>query len=226
MEKTVSNLRRMILAAFAIAALLAGIAPGRLRAQTDLADAHEGFVSLFNGKDLKGWKGDPKLWKVKDGVVIGSTVGNKISKNQFLISEAKFSNFVLRASVKLHNHNSGIQFRSEEMPEFVAAGYQADAADGYWGMVYEERKRGILDYWKKMSDADKKKIADAIKPGDWNEYEITADGAHLKLVVNGVTASDFRDPAGAKEGILALQLHAGPDMTVEFKNVRIKELEK
>ena len=158
-------------------------------------------------------------------MIVGSTDGNKIKQNQFLISEAKYKNFILRAKIKLRNGNSGIQFRSEEMPDFVAAGYQADIAKEYWGMIYEERKRGLMDYWKRLSPEEQKKLVANAKADDWNEMEIMAEGDHIKITLNGAVTCDINDPAGAKEGVIALQLHAGPDMKVEFKDLEIKELD-
>ncbi len=190
----------------------------------DTAKGDEGFVPIFNGKDLTGWKGDPRFWKVVDGVIVGSTDQTKAEHNTFLSTEKHYSDFILRAKIKLRNHNSGIQFRSEQLPEYVMAGYQADAADGFWGMLYEERKRGIMDYWKNMSDADKKAVGALAKPTDWNEYEITCKGDHVKMVFNGKTVLDMDDPAGAKEGAIGLQIHAGPAMMVSFKDLKIKEL--
>ena len=184
-----------------------------------------GFVPLFNGTDLDGWDGDPRLWKVEDGEIVGSTDGVTIEHNTFLSTKKEYSDFVLRAKVKLRNHNSGIQFRSEQLPDYVAAGYQADVAEKtYFGMLYEEKKRGIMDYWKAMSEEEQAKTQTYVKQGDWNQYEITCEGDHIKLVLNGHTTCDIIDPEGAKKGIFALQLHAGPEMEVRFKDIEIKDL--
>ena len=188
--------------------------------------AEEGFTPLFNGKDLSGWKGDPRLWKVADGAIVGSTDGVKIEKNTFLFYETKqFSDFVLKAKVKLRNHNSGIQFRSEMRDGYVAAGYQADVADKtYFGLLYEEQKRGILDYWKALSAEEQAKIFSYAKLDDWNQYEITCQGAHIKIMLNGNVVCEIDDLAGARKGYIALQLHVGPDMLVQYKDIEIKEL--
>src|SRR5438270_14012567 len=109
--------------------LLAALAIGSV-----CAFAEEGFKPLFNGKDLSGWDGDPRLWSVRDGMIVGSTEGVSLKDNSFLISKQSYDNFILRAEVKLRNHNSGIQFRSEALPNWVVRGYQADMAeDNYWG---------------------------------------------------------------------------------------------
>ncbi len=189
------------------------------------ANTNDGFVPLFNGKDLTGWKGDPRLWKAVDGAIVGSTDDTKIEHNSFLMTDKKYSDFILRAKVKLRNHNSGIQFRSEILDDYVAAGYQADMAEAeYFGMLYEERKRGILDYWKAMSKEKKDAIQKTVHQGDWNDYEIRCQGHHITLVLNGQVTCDLEDPTGATDGYIGLQLHAGKPMMVSFKDIMIKEL--
>ena len=201
------------------------LAVGLMSCATSYANAPEGFTALFNGKDLSGWQGDSRLWKVKDGVIIGNTEGVKLEHNTFLMTEKKYSDFVLRVKVKLRNHNSGVQFRSEVKEDYAAKGYQADVAEAtYFGMLYEEQGRGILPYWNALSDQERADIFKAAKTGDWNEYEITCEGDHVKMVLNGKVTLDFQDPEGAKEGIIGLQLHAGPGMEVEFKDIYIKDL--
>jgi hypothetical protein len=177
----------------------------------------EDFRPLFNGKDLSGWDGDPRLWSVRDGTIVGSTESVPLTHNSFLISKQSFGDFVLRAEVKLRNHNSGIQFRSEALPDWVVRGYQADmAADNYWGCIYDEKgTRGVLvNGWEKAKPV--------VKLTDWNDYEISCKGDHIQLKLNGVETADLHDSARLK-GILALQLHAGPPMQAYFRNIRIKE---
>ncbi|MBX7257815.1 MAG: DUF1080 domain-containing protein [Candidatus Hydrogenedentes bacterium] len=206
-------------------ATVIGLALALMVSVISFADAPEGFTSLFNGKDLTGWKGDSRLWSVKDGVIVGNTENVKLSHNSFLMTEKKYSDFVLRVKVKLRNHNSGVQFRSEALDDYAAKGYQADVAEAtYFGMLYEEQGRGILPYWNALSDQERADIFNASKKGEWNEYEITCNGDHVKMVLNGKVTLDFDDPEGAKEGIIGLQLHAGPGMQVEFKDIYIKDL--
>jgi len=121
--------------------------------------------------------------------------------------------------MKLRNHNSGIQFRSEALPNWVVRGYQADAAENnYWGSIYEEKgTRGILvNGWKGKAEK-------VVRPNDWNEYEILCQGDHIQLKLNGLVTADLHDSA-RREGIIALQLHRGPPMEVYFRNIRIKVL--
>ena len=104
------------------------------------AEKGDGWVLLFDGKSLNGWDGDPEVWSVRDGMIVGSTDSKTIEANTFLIyQKGEFSDFVLEADIKLRNHNTGIQFRSEREPNWVVKGYQADAAEGnWWGSLYGE----------------------------------------------------------------------------------------
>jgi len=180
--------------------------------------AQDGFKPLFNGKNLDGWDGDPRMWSVRDGMIVGATEGVTMTDNSFLISKKPYRNFILRVEMKLRNHNSGIQFRSEALANWVVRGYQADAAeDNYWGNIYEEKGRGTLvDGWKGKAEK-------VVKLKDWNDYEILCDGDHIRLTLNGLETADLHDSARL-EGIIAFQLHQGPPMEVYFRNVRIKIL--
>jgi type 1 glutamine amidotransferase len=205
------------------------------------ADDDAGFKSLFNGKDLTGWDGNPKFWSVKDGVITGQTTAeNPTNGNTFLIWRlGSIDDFELRLSYRIVGGNSGIQYRSTDHGNWVVGGYQADfeAGKAYSGILYEERGRGILAQRGEQvtigSDGQKKatRIGDTaelqanIKAEDWNDYVITARGNHLVHKINGRVTADVTDEQVEKRaaaGILALQLHAGPPMTVQFKNIRIK----
>ncbi|WAC19790.1 DUF1080 domain-containing protein [Luteolibacter sp. SL250] len=206
---------------------------------------------LFNGKDLTGWSGNPALWSVKDGVIVGKTSADApIKGNTFLIwKDGEVSDFTLTLKYKMtpgdgkKTVNSGIQYRSKVADEanFVVAGYQADFeyGDKYSGILYEEKGRGILaQRGQKVTltqGADAKKptitvtgetgksdeIQAAINKDGWNEYKIIAKGGHLQHHINGKLTVDVTDETaeGAKKGVLALQLHAGPPMQVEFKDI-------
>ena len=214
--------------------------------------AEQGFQSIFDGKDLTGWDGNPKLWSVKDGAITGQTTADNPAKgNTFLIwTNGTVGDFELRCSFKLVPGdaqgfaNSGIQYRSKvvDPANWVVGGYQADMEAGktYTGILYEERFRGIMAErgQKVVWDKDDKKqvvgsVGDAaaieasLKKGDWNEYVIIAKGNHLQQFVNGKQTIDVTDECEAKRamsGVLALQLHAGPPMMAQFKNIRIKSL--
>lgn len=207
----------LALAAFALALLASS--PSRALA------AGEEFTPLFNGKDLSGWTFDERYWSVQNGEIVGSTETNKAERNTFLISEKSYTDFVLRVKVNLRNHNSGIQYRSEVHPGHVLKGYQADVAEQtYFGMIYEEGKRGFMPYWGALSDAEKTAINAAGKVGEWNQYEITCIGSKIKMVLNGKVVADIDDPTGASRGHVGLQIHTGPPMRVRFKDVEILEL--
>ncbi len=183
------------------------------------------FVSLFNGRDLSGWLGDSRLWTVVDGVIVGSTEQVKLTHNSFLSTRTSYSDFVLRASVKILNGNSGIQFRSEQFPDYVVKGYQADiAVEKYFGMLYDEGGRGIMEYWKRMTPQEQADINSVARLDDWNLYEIHCQNDRIKMILNGQAACEIEDPKGASEGIIALQLHTGDPMQVMFKDIAIKDL--
>ena len=192
-----------------LATALAAHAPAR---------AHEP-VALFNGKDLAGWVTPPdkSLFTVEDGEIVGRTKGD-LKKNQFLASEKKYKDFTLKAKVKLRNHNSGIQVRSEAKGDGVVTGPQADAAEGYWGLLYEEGGRGILQQYP-PEEAEK-----IVHKGDWNDFVITFRGKRLTIAINGTTVIDRTDEKFPDEGIVAFQVHTGPAMEVRFKDVTIQEL--
>ena len=198
---------------------------------------------LFNGKDLTGWKGQPEFWSVKDGALTGqSTAENKVKENTFLIwQDGEVGDFELTLQYKIVGGNSGIQYRSKVVKaEYsVVAGYQADFEAGktYSGILYEEKGRGILATRGQkvvIKEGNKKEVTGevgksdeiqaAIKNEDWNEYKIVAKGGILQHFINGKLTVDVTDETavGAKTGVLAFQLHAGPPMTVQFKNIVLK----
>ncbi len=223
----------MLAAGLAIALLIAS--PAGVRAD------EEGFRPIFNGQNLDGWDGNAKFWSVQDGTITGQTTADNPTKgNTFLIwRQAPVDDFVLKLSYKIVGGNSGVQYRSQEVDKWVVAGYQADidSGDTFSGILYEERLRGILaNRGQKVTIDEKgekqvtqvddaKKLQEGIKKEDWNEYEIIAQGNHLTHKINGrVTAEVVDNQTGkrAASGILALQLHAGPPMKVQFKDIRLK----
>ena len=204
--------------------------------------AQEGFKPLFDGKTLAGWDGNPELWSVEDGAITGKTKGpDHLAYNQFLIWRGGVvKNFELRAKIKCSASNSGIQYRSKELAEagkWVVGGYQCDvhANAPYNGMVYEERGRGILVQNGQnviIDDKGDKWLAaerDAVKVDftEWHEYVIIAQGNHLIHKIDGKVTIDLVDHQAknrALEGLLAFQVHKGPAMIVQIKDVMLKEL--
>ncbi|SIN82805.1 protein of unknown function [Singulisphaera sp. GP187] len=194
-----------------------GLAVALTLAATSAGAADGEFKALFNGKDLSGWvtPADKTLFSVENGEIVGRTKGN-LKKNEFLVTEKPYGDFVLKAKVKLRNHNSGIQFRSKRADDGAVSGPQADVANGYWGLLYEERGRGILEQF------DKEKAEALIKKNDWNDFVISAKGDHVTIDINGTRVIDRVDPKFAKEGIIALQVHTGEPMEVRYKDLEIK----
>jgi hypothetical protein len=217
------------------------------------AASDEGFKPIFDGKTLHGWDGDPKLWRVEDGAITGQTTAeNPTPGNTFLIWRGgKPGDFELKLEFRMPDPgfaNSGVQYRSRQEPEkigkWVVAGYQADM-DGenqYTGILYDERGRGILalrgqktavgaDHKPKIVEqfGDHNELAKIVKKNDWNEYHIIARGKHLVQKINDKLMIDVTDNDAKKQrmgGILALQIHAGDPMKVQFRNIRLKELAK
>jgi len=206
-----------------------------------------GFVPIFDGVSLDGWEGDPTFWRVEDGAIVGQTTPEKPTKlNTFLIwRQGRLDDFELRLSYRLTGGNSGVQYRSRELKDvgpFVVGGYQGDIEAGpkYSGIMYEERGRGILalrgqritigpDGAKTPGEpiGTAEDLQKVIRPGDWNELRIVARGDRLQHFINGQQMSELVDGQADKrslEGILALQLHQGPPMKVEFKDVHLKRL--
>ena len=222
-------------------------------AQLSAPPEGEGMKPIFNGKDLTGWDGDPRLWSVKDGVIHGETTAENVAKgNTFIIwKDGKTKDFELRLSFKMNaTNNSGIQYRSRHITDdkvknkWVVRGYQHELRNeskfpNTSSFIYDEGgKRGRMCQvgehviWEPEG---KKVIASDIidqagfeklfKLDDWNEVVIIAKGNHIQHYLNGKLILDFTDNApelALKEGILALQLHAGKPMWAEFKNVRLK----
>jgi hypothetical protein len=211
-----------------------------------------GFQPLFNGRDLAGWKGHSDLWSVKDGAITGVTRAEpKLTHNTFLVyTNRTFGDFELRLSYRMVGGNSGIQYRSRVLRDDifgpVVGGYQADFEAGptYTGILYEEQGRGILAHRGQKTviqadPADPQKhhvevvgtvgdsaaIQAAIHQEGWNEYVIIARGNRLQHFINGlptVEVLDEQETRAARSGVIAFQLHTGPPMLVQFKNVRIR----
>ena len=169
--------------------------------------------SIFNGKDLAGWmSGDMSLWSVEDGEIVGRTAGLK--RNYWLASQYALGDFHFSVDVKLvkNEGNSGIQFRSTPIANDEVKGYQADIGAGWWGKLYEEHDRELL--WKESGEKH-------VKLGEWNKYEILAVGSRVQTWINGQKCVDLDDPQGARQGVIALQLHSGGATEVRYKNLQV-----
>ncbi len=223
-----------------VAGMAAACGSGATAAAAEPADA--GFTPIFNGTSLEGWEGKD-FWTVKDGAIVGTTTPEKPTNgNTFLIwRQGTLDDFELKLKYKIEGGNSGIQYRSHDHGDFVVGGYQADidSTPTYTGINYEERGRGILaERGQRVSiAADGKKSAEeignkdelqkVIKQGDWNDYHIVAKGPKISHFINGKLMSETIDEEQGKrteKGILALQLHAGPPMVVQFKDIQLKRV--
>src|SRR5438552_744888 len=184
----------------------------------------KGFKSIFNGKDLAGWDGNPKLWSVRDGAITGQTTTENPAKgNTFLIwTNGTVNDFELRCSFTIVPGddkgfaNSGIQYRSKILDpnNWVVGGYQADMEAGptYTGILYEERMtRGIMAargekvVWNKECKKEvvgslgtSDELQAAIKQRDWNDYLVIAKGNHLQHFINGKQFVDVIDDCEEK----------------------------
>lgn len=205
----------------------------------------EDAKELFNGKDLTGWEGDPQVWSVENGAIVGRTKDDtQLTDNTFLIwKDGKVGDFKLTLQYRIEGGNSGVQYRSKviDPAKWVVGGYQADIDSGtkFSGILYDEKGRGILAErgqrvtYKREGEPEKETFGDAaelqksIKTKDWNDYEVEVRGARMKHTINGKLMSETvdRDHKHARSGVLALQVHKGPPMTVQFRKIRLEELD-
>ncbi|WP_419580925.1 PVC-type heme-binding CxxCH protein [Stieleria magnilauensis] len=187
----------------------------RGKQQVPMRATEENAAAFFNGTDLSLWRGDPALWSVENGELVGRTDG--LQRNEWIVSDLAASDFRLTVEVKLVDNagNSGIQFRSHAEDGEVS-GYQADIGQGWWGKLYEEHGRKLL--WDQSGEQH-------VRPGDWNKYEVLAQGHHIQTRINDQLCVDLHDPDGAESGIIAFQLHSGGKTEVRFRNMKLEILE-
>ena len=179
------------------------------------------FQSLFNGHDLKGWVVDTKhVWSVKDGMIVGRHRG--LDHNDFLRTQESFRDFELKAKFRLIGGvgNTGIQFRSENaMEPHEVSGYQADVGEKYWGSLYDESRR------KRTLVSPPEEALASLDRGGWNEYVIRAQGNFITLHLNGVRTVHYIEQEHVRrDGFIALQVHKGPGIEVQFKDIQIRTL--
>jgi hypothetical protein len=216
----------------------------------------DGFVSLFDGQTLAGWDGKPGYFSVKDGAIHAeTTAANPLTKNTFLIYTARgFTDFELRFDYKVVGGNSGMQYRSERLPDHVLKGYQADFENQnrFTGMFFEENGRMFLalpgevvtikplDPATRANDAKARATLDKLvfatkeeafahiaDPTAWHAMTIVAKGNKCVHLLDGrvMSVAVDDDPVNARAtGLIGLQVHQGPPMTIDLKNVRIREL--
>ena len=212
---------RIVATLFAVSLLLGSFAVA--------ADKEEGFVPLFDGKTLTGWKqlGGKAKYEVVDGAIVGSSVPN--TSNSFLCTEKNYTDFILEVEFKVDPAlNSGIQIRSNSLPDYKKGqvhGYQVEidpSARAWSAGIYDEGRRGWLFDLKNNEPARK-----AFKQNEWNKYRIEAVGDSIKTWINGVAAADLKDGM-TPEGFIALQVHGVGDRTeplqIRWRNIMLKDM--
>jgi hypothetical protein len=183
-------------------------------------------VAIFDGKTLNGWEGNTNNWRVEGGAIVAGSLDHKQPHNEFLATTKEFGNFELRLQYKLEGSNGfvngGIQFWSRRVPnDFEVSGYQADLGADTDGNLYDESRRN-----RNLVAATKEMREKALRPGDWNNYRIRAEGGHIQLWLNGVKTVDYTesDPSISRRGIFALQIHGGAYAKVQYRNLVLEEL--
>lgn len=178
---------------------------------------------LFAGQSLAGWEGNPSVWRVRDGAIVGGSLdGNP--QNEFLATTQTYADFVLRLEYKLAGTegfiNGGVQFRSTRVapPAAEMRGYQADIGAGHSGCLYDESRRNQF-----LARASDEKIRQLEIPGEWNRYEVRCLGRRLQIVLNGEKTVDYTetDPAIPRDGLIALQIHGACKAEISFRNLTV-----
>ena len=183
-------------------------------------------ISIFDGKTLNGWEGNTNTWRVEDGSIVAGWIERRQPRNEFLATRREYGNFELRLQYKLEGTNGfvngGVQFWSQRVPnDFEVSGYQADLGADTDGNLYDESRRN-----RNLVAAKKETREKALRPGDWNDYRIHAEGAHIQLWLNGVKTVDYTesDETIPRRGIIALQIHGGAYTKVQYRNLVVEEL--
>ena len=240
---------RLAAAALAAGALGTGVpaAQGPRNIQPLAIEDRTGFTPMFDGTSLAGWEGDPAFWRVEGGLLVGeSTAAKPLPANTFIIwTKAQPADFELKIDYRITAGNTGVQYRSQRAPDvgqYVLKGYQADIDfENRWtGQLYEERGRAFLALPGQATvlTADKPRVfgdvtpAEAVKAavnvGGWNTLHVVARKELVVHAVNGKVSAVFLD-GDAKQrptaGFIGLQLHTGPPMRAEFRNLGIRLLE-
>jgi choline-sulfatase len=202
----------------------------------------DGFVRVFDGKSLRHWTGDTKYWSVEDGALTGITDGS-LKMNRFITwKDSTIRNFDLRVKVKVTaGGNSGIQYRGMSRPDLgldVVTGYQCDVVannPNYNGMLYEEKGRRILSHTGEKVIVDPEgqpwvvgeMPVKEFAPDQWHDYRVLVRANHHQHWIDGHPTADLIDldeKGRALEGVLAVQVHVGPEMKIQYKDFKIKHL--
>jgi putative membrane-bound dehydrogenase-like protein len=204
-------------------------------------------MSLFDGSTLQGWEGDLDYWRIENGAIVGEIPkGQTLRKNTWLVWRGgELADFELNLQCRLSGlpaANSGIQFRCQVENVDHVSGYQADFDMGatWLGRIYDEHGRALLvergsrvdiaEDGRRQTEtfAPANQYAVLFRENDWNEYRIVAVGHHIAVYVNGTLFSELRDQEKEEcdlTGLLAFQLHSGPETRVEFRDIRLEQLQ-
>lgn len=185
-------------------------------------------VPLFDGRTFAGWDGDTKgTWRIEDGAIVGGSLTRTVPRNDFLCTARAFGNFILRLKFRLAGSegfvNGGVQFRSRRLaePAHEMIGYQADIGAKYWGSLYDESRRNRV-----LAAPDQTDVLRIVKPNDWNDYEIRAEGRRIRLFLNGRQTVDYTEPDESlpQSGLIGLQIHGGGKAEASYRDITIEEL--
>ena len=192
------------------------------------ADARSGEIALFNGKDLTGWKGDPEVFRVEDGVIVAGRLGHEVEENQYLCTTATYGDFELRAQVKVssdHHANSGIQFWTSYQDHYEVRGFQADTGfhmgEIIWGGLWDNGRRN-----EDLVVGDPDELKKLYRSGDWNDLLVRAEGDHIQIWFNGTKTVDYIETAEGIErtGMFGFQMHVGPPSETRYRNLFVRDL--
>jgi hypothetical protein len=182
-------------------------------------------VPIFDGKSFNGWEGNRAIFRIEQGAIVGGSLHDQIARNEFLCTTRMYGDFELRVKVKLLGGdaaNAGVQFRTRRIPaNHEVIGYQADLGENYWGSLYDESRRK-----KTLKSPDAARIKGVVRMGDWNDYVIRAEGARIRLWLNGVQTVEYteQDPSIDTTGVIAVQIHAGPPSEAWYKDITLLDL--
>lgn len=200
-------------------------------AQEHRSDQNGAAVSLFNGKDLIGWKGDNQWWKVEDGMLVGATISKRNPEDpSWLITEKAFENFELTLWCKLEgdgNRNSGVYYRGKWNTEKQVLGYEFDLGgwagekELWWGELHDPYGRQLS-----VSDLDKSAIKQLYNKKGWNHVRIRVQGNHVQHWLNGIKTVDWyeEDSFIQKSGFIGFQIHPESKYKVYLRNIVLSQL--
>lgn len=183
-----------------------------------------GFVLLFDGETLEGWKGNRDVFRIQDGYIVGGSLKEPVARNEFLRSTKEYEDFELRLQFRLlgKGSNAGVQIRTQEIENHhEVRGYQADMGNGWWGCLYDESRRNRI-----LAGPPTEKRDALVKQEQWNDYRIRCQGDRIQLWINGKPTVDYREKEEdiPSRGIVAVQIHGGPPSEAHYRSIRIQEL--